>query len=325
MTSILGSFLAAGLLALRGKGGLEGWRWLFMVEGVITFLIGVWAFFYLPAGPTQTAGGIRGKGWFTEREEIILVNHVIRDDPTKSDMHNRQGLTLRHILDSLWDYDLWPIYALGLTTYLAPATVGAYFSLTLKSLGFSTFQTNMLMIPQMVMFMINNLALVFTSKKLKERLLTASLGSWWQLIFLLVVATIPDSTGKWVKWVLLSLLLAYPYAHPLLVSNVSGNAGSVRTRTVASSVYNMSVQACSMIASNVYREDDKPHYHRGNRVLLGIVAANIVLFFLAKAYYVLRNRHREGIWNGITPAEKAEYMETTKDKGNKRLDFRFLH
>jgi hypothetical protein len=66
MTSILGSFLGAGLLALRGKGGLEGWRWLFMVEGIITFLISVWAYFYLPAGPTQTAGGIRGKGWFTE-------------------------------------------------------------------------------------------------------------------------------------------------------------------------------------------------------------------------------------------------------------------
>lgn len=72
MTSILGSFLAAGLLALRGKGGLEGWRWLFMVEGILTFLIGVWAFFYLPAGPTQTAGGIRGKGWFTEYVGRVL-------------------------------------------------------------------------------------------------------------------------------------------------------------------------------------------------------------------------------------------------------------
>jgi hypothetical protein len=72
MTSILGSFLAAGLLALRGKGGLEGWRWLFMVEGIMTFLIGVWAFFYLPAGPTQTAGGIRGKGWFTEYVGCVL-------------------------------------------------------------------------------------------------------------------------------------------------------------------------------------------------------------------------------------------------------------
>ncbi|KAJ9104743.1 hypothetical protein QFC19_003884 [Naganishia cerealis] len=66
-----------------------------------------------------------------------------------------EGLTLRSLIDSLWDYDLWPVYAvrldffswqrcisklkhfilqLGLTTYLAPATVNAYFSLTLKSL-----------------------------------------------------------------------------------------------------------------------------------------------------------------------------------------------
>ncbi|KAJ9108708.1 hypothetical protein QFC21_000028 [Naganishia friedmannii] len=296
-TSIVGSFLAAGLLAMRGTHGLEGWRWLFLVEGIITFFVGLWAYFYLPAGPTQTAGGIRGKGWFTEREEIIIVNKVIRDDPSKSDMHNRQGLTARFLFDSLWDYDLWPIYALGLTTYLAPATVGAYFSLTLKSLGFSTFQTNMLMIPQAVLFMINNLALLFTSKKLNERLLTATLGSWWQLIFLIVIATIPDDTGKWVKWALVSLLLSYFYQHPLLVGMVSANSGSVRTRTVASSVYNMAVQASSMIASNVYRA----------------------------AYYVLKNRHREKIWSGMTAAEKEIYLRTTTDKGNKRLDFRFVH
>ncbi|KAJ9125072.1 hypothetical protein QFC22_000025 [Naganishia vaughanmartiniae] len=307
-TSIVGSFLAAGLLALRGTHGLEGWRWLFLVEGIITFFIGLWAYFYLPAGPTQTAGGIRGKGWFTEREEIIIVNKVIRDDPSKSDMHNRQGLTARLLFDSLWDFDLWPIYALGLTTYLAPATVNAYFSLTLKSLGFSTFQTNMLMIPQAVLFMV----------RLNERLLTATLGSWWQLIFLIVIATIPDDTGKWVKWALLSLLLSYFYQHPLLVGMVSANSGSVRTRTVASSVYNMAVQASSMIASNVYRADDKPYYHRGNRALIGIVAGNLVLFFLSKAYYVLRNRHREKIWNGMTTAEKESYLQNTTDKGNKR-------
>jgi hypothetical protein len=33
----------------------------------------------------------------------------------------------------------------------------------------------------------------------------------------------------------------------------SMNAGSVRTRTVASSVYNMAVQAASLIASNIYQ------------------------------------------------------------------------
>jgi MFS family permease len=83
-TNILGSFLAAGILQLRHVTGVPGWKWLFGIEGGLTFLIGLWAYFYLPAGPTQTAGGIRGKGWFTEREEVIIVNKVLRDDPTKS-------------------------------------------------------------------------------------------------------------------------------------------------------------------------------------------------------------------------------------------------
>lgn len=115
----------------------------------MTFLIGVFAFFYLPPGPTQTdrnmwgklRAKIRGKpatGWFTEREEKIIVNKVLRDDPTKSSMHNREGLGLREMWKSFTDYDLWPLYILGLTTFLAPHTIGAYFTLSLRNLGYTS-------------------------------------------------------------------------------------------------------------------------------------------------------------------------------------------
>jgi hypothetical protein len=49
------------------------------------------------------------------REEIIIVNRVLRDDPSKSDMHNRQGLTLKMIWQALCDWHMWPLYILGLT------------------------------------------------------------------------------------------------------------------------------------------------------------------------------------------------------------------
>jgi hypothetical protein len=99
--------------------------------------------------------------------------------------------------------------------------------------GFSTFQTNMLMIPHYVMFMLLNLALVFLSKKLKERVLVSSLASWWQLIFLIVIVAIPDATNNWIKWAILTLLLSYPYCHPLLVSLTSGVSGGIRNVTTS--------------------------------------------------------------------------------------------
>ena len=65
-------------------------------------------------------------------EEVILVNRyqlsstcptmimnfcrrVLRDDPSKSSMHNRQGLSVRMIIEVFLDWRLWPLYILGLT------------------------------------------------------------------------------------------------------------------------------------------------------------------------------------------------------------------
>lgn len=109
-SNIISALLAGGILRLRGNSGLYGWQWLFALEGTVTFLIGLWLFFYLPASPTQTITRWRKKPWFTEwvfdclfkrcvnrsisifkyplpfcrREESIIVNKVLRDDPTKS-------------------------------------------------------------------------------------------------------------------------------------------------------------------------------------------------------------------------------------------------
>ena len=87
----------------------------------------------------------------------------------------------------------------------------------------------------------------------------------------------------------------------------------------------MAVQAGGIIASNIYRADDAPRYKRGDRVLLSLCVANIAIYILTKIYYVWRNHSRSKKWNAMTEDARVEYLATTTDEGNKRLDFRFAH
>lgn len=44
-----------------------------------------------------------------------MINRVLRDDPLKSNMHNREGLSVKKIWTILRDWRMWPIYLIGLT------------------------------------------------------------------------------------------------------------------------------------------------------------------------------------------------------------------
>lgn len=41
----------------------------------------------------------------------------------------------------------------------------------------------------------------------------------------------------------------------------------------------------------IYREKDKPYYRTGNKVLIAIAAWSLVMFIVAKYYYVWRNKY----------------------------------
>lgn len=254
----MSAFLAFGFLHMRGVNGIAGWQWLFALEGTLTGLIGIVSWFYIPPSPTQTASRFRGKdGWFNEREEKIMVNRVLRDDPSKGDMHNRQALSPSMFWKCLKDYHMWPIYLLGLT-WMVPATpMSNYLTLNLKSAGFSTFQTNLLCIPAYCIFIFNLLWLSWLSEKLNDRFLVGTISQWFVLPCLLALEVLPESRNHWATWILSCLVYAEPYIHPVIVAVTSRNGGSVRTRAVATALYNMFVQASNIYAANIYRTQDK--------------------------------------------------------------------
>ena len=83
-----------------------------------------------------------------------MANRILRDDPSKGDMHNRQGLSFSAIRQCITDYHMWPIYLLGLSWLLPTVPMQGYISLNLKAAGFGTFETNLLTIPAFTLFIL---------------------------------------------------------------------------------------------------------------------------------------------------------------------------
>lgn len=223
------------------------------------------------------------------------------------------------------DWEEWPLYLIGLTTYIPPSPPTNYLSYILRKLGFSVFQSNLLAIPSQFMFAVNLLIITWISKKFNERSIVSSMSNIWIFPWLVALIVLPAKASPWVRFALLTGLLSYPYCHAILVGWNAKNSNAVRTRAVSAALYNMFVQSGNIIATNIYRDDDQPLYRRGNKILLGINIFNIALFYFVKAFYIWRNKVKDNKWNKMSKSEKEDYVLNTKDEGLKRLDFRFAH
>ncbi|BGP08289.1 hypothetical protein JCM10049v2_004136 [Rhodotorula toruloides] len=325
-SNTLTAFLAVGLLKMRGVGGYAGWRWMFLIEGLLTLLVGIASFFLLTPGPSQTKAKWRPNGYFTDREVKIIVNKVLRDDPTKASMHNRQALTPKLLWKSACDYDLWPLYLLGLTFDIPGNPISYYFQISMKSLGFSTVMANVLAVPNTIISIVTLLLLAIASELTNNRWAICAIQNVWFVACLIPLRMLPDPISPWTYFALATVLLGSPYAHSVQVTWCSRLAGSVRTRTFSASLYNMAVQTSAIIGANIYQADDAPRYKRGNTILLAIAAWNLVVMYPGIfLYYRARNAHKERKWNAMSVEEQKQYLETTTDEGCKRLDFRFVY
>lgn len=147
-----------------------------------------------------------------------MVTRILRDDPGKATMHNRQAISPKLLWESLSDYDMWPIYLIGLSWTIPMTPSTSYLTLTLRSLGFDVFQTNLLVIPSSVLFILQLLFWTWFSEKFNQRFFIGLVSQIWSLPLLIALETLPLKFvgANWARFAISSLIVGFPYAHAML-------------------------------------------------------------------------------------------------------------
>lgn len=94
IAGVVGGPVSGALLSLHGLGGLEGWQWLFLLEGLPAIVLGFVVLRYLDDGPEQAT-------WLSDAEKAAIVERLSAEANEK-EQHGRHTL-----LQGLFNGRVW--------------------------------------------------------------------------------------------------------------------------------------------------------------------------------------------------------------------------
>ncbi|OQV04998.1 hypothetical protein CLAIMM_09802 [Cladophialophora immunda] len=135
LAGAFGGLLAGGIIdGMDDVGGVRGWKWLFIIEGLGTVTIGVVAYFLLPDYPTNTR-------WLSEQERKLATTRLmIREDLDKKMPYKKA------VLLSIKDWKMW-LFMVSLNTILASGTVSYFFPTLMGALGYKNRMVQFMTVP----------------------------------------------------------------------------------------------------------------------------------------------------------------------------------
>ncbi|KAI9353488.1 MFS general substrate transporter [Obelidium mucronatum] len=321
LASAFSGIMASGLLQLEGNAGMYGWRWLFLVDGIITVIAAALFWFALPKSPYYTKGGLNFGGWLDDRQAAIAVTRVIRDDPLK--LNYDSPVQVSDVWDTVKDYKVWGHLSITFIGLAFNPPYSTYLPSIISSFGYNVYASNALTAINYTLGFIGMTAMTTHSDKKGERGYHAVFSVIWLIVGFTLLEFLPDSAPKGVFYFATLFVSAGPSTHPLNVAWITENTGTIGKRTVASGLVISAANLYAIYASQIYQPSDAPRYHLGNFIILGFLAVSLLLFLNQKFLYVRLNRQRAAVWNAMSEEEKLDYNATTKHVGSDRLDFIF--
>ncbi|HVZ59464.1 MAG TPA: MFS transporter [Terriglobales bacterium] len=127
LSSVIGGPVSGMLLEMHGIAGLSGWKWLFLLEGLPSVVIGIALLFILTDRPEQAT-------WLTDEEKAMVQARI------QSERRERE---VRHLLPALKDVRVLLLAAIQFGFILGSYGIGVWLPQMIKEGEISNFMVGM--------------------------------------------------------------------------------------------------------------------------------------------------------------------------------------
>ncbi|KAL2215487.1 major facilitator superfamily domain-containing protein [Thermoascus aurantiacus ATCC 26904] len=271
LSGAFGGLLARGLAEIAPRGGLEGWRWIFIIEGLMTVFCSIVSFIALP-------NSIEKASFLSPEERAYARRRLLQDQPF-SRLEGSAGLQEEHetlrwseVRRGIFDIRMW----LTATAYMAILSglysFGLFLPTIINGLGFAKNPNDAQLwsvIPYAVASVVTVICAII-SDRLRLRGVIMLFVLPIAIIGYAVIANVHSERIKYGMTFLMAIGM-YGSVPCILVWNSGNSAGHYKRATT--SAMQLAIANCGgFVATFIYPKKEGPQYHKGHTVVCALLA-----------------------------------------------------
>ena len=276
LANAAGAILAFGILRMDGVAGLQGWQWLFLLEGLPAIVLGVATMALMPDSPSHA-------GWLSPAEKALAIERVPLAGGGKAAAGGGGGgghsFVWRDVVALLLSPVTWAFALLNVSTNIASYGIGAFLPAIIGEMGYTTLEANLRTAPIYLFMAVFNIAACFAADIINERgwvIVACLVGSGTGMALLAVSLMLGWPLG--VQYFFCFLLVFYSATSPLMIAwLVKAYRGSSDAAVGPALILTIGSLG-GFVGPNVYgATNDGSSYVRGHWIMCGVFLAGAAL------------------------------------------------
>ncbi|KAL5355877.1 major facilitator superfamily domain-containing protein [Aspergillus floccosus] len=307
-----GGLLAFGLVRLEGVGGLSGWRWLFIIEGLMSAVVGIATFFLLPNN-YETA-------YFLTEEDKGLMRLRMQSAARYADA---EEFDIQEVYKTLRDPKSWLTSLNQICVNICSFGFSTFLPTIIKAFGYGSVTTQLLTVPVYIWASAFYLVIAHFSDRVRMRAafmvplcLVTAVG------YALLLGVAVDARGPLYFATFVCVTGIYCVVGLGVSWNANSHAGYYK-RAMGVGLQQTIGNCAGLIAGQIYSSKVNGRYVLGHSVSLGAIC--IACLGNSAMYILLRYHNRKR--DRLSPEEREEIIASgsyEKRGGDFHPDFRYI-